>query len=150
MRSASARRWRPTLARPSRIPPAERARAPERYLGFWGPLNHCRVASALMRQSASASKDRRAAERIATSLRGKVFPGAIDCVITDFTKFGARLRFGGPPPDGDRLIMVVWSSGVAFESAVRWRRKGEIGLAFVSSRDLRRPAPPHLAEAQAL
>jgi len=103
-----------------------------------------------MRQSASASKDRRAAERIATSLRGKVFPGAIDCVITDFTKFGARLRFGGPPPDGDRLIMVVWSSGVAFESAVRWRRKGEIGLAFVSSRDLRRPAPPHLAEAQAL
>ena len=103
-----------------------------------------------MHQSASASKDRRAAERIATSLRGKIFPGAIDCVITDFTKFGARLSFEGPPPDDDRIIMVVWSSGVAFESVVRWRRKAEIGVSFAASRDLRRPAPPHLAEAQAM
>jgi hypothetical protein len=104
-----------------------------------------------MRQSvAHASKDRRAAERIATSLRGKVFPGGVDCNITDFTKLGARLRFDGRLPDGDRLIMVVWSSGVAFEAWVRWRRGDEIGLAFASSRDLRRPAPPHLAEAQAL
>ena len=104
-----------------------------------------------MRQSAAvASKDRRAAERIPTTLRGKVFPGAIDCVITDFTKLGARLRFEGRLPDGDKLIMVVWSSGVAFEATVRWRRAPEIGLAFASSRDLRRPAPPHLAEAQAL
>src|SRR5579872_450142 len=103
-----------------------------------------------MRQSAAlASKDRRAAPRIPTSLRGKVFPGAIDCHVTDFTKLGARLRFDGPAPDGDRLVMVVWSSGVAFEATVRWRRKDELGLAFTSSRDLRRPAPPHLAEAQA-
>src|SRR5579875_4112197 len=101
-----------------------------------------------MHQSASAFKDRRAAERIATSLRGKVFPGAIDCVITDFTKLGARLHFEGPPPDGDRMIMVVWSSGVAFEAAVRWRGKGDIDLAVASSADFRRPAPPHLAEAQ--
>ena len=104
-----------------------------------------------MRQSVShASKDRRAAERIPTSLRGKVFPGGIDCQVTDFTKLGARLRFDGAAPDGDRLVMVVWSSGVAFEGTVRWRRGDEIGLSFVSSRDLRRPAPPHLAEAQAL
>ena len=103
-----------------------------------------------MPQSAVASKDRRAAERIPTSLRGKVFPGGVDCQVTDFTKLGARLRFKGPPPAGDRLIMVVWSSGVAFESVVRWRRPGEIGVAFTASRDLRRPAPPHLAEAQAL
>lgn len=104
-----------------------------------------------MRQSALASKDRRAAARIATSLRGKVFPGAVDCLITDFTKFGARLTFkNAPAPDGDQLIMVVWSSGVAFEAEVRWRRDDEIGVAFSSSRDLRRPAPPHLAEAQAL
>ena len=104
-----------------------------------------------MRQSAAvASKDRRAAERIPTSLRGKVFPGAVDCLITDFTKLGARLRFDGALPDGDTLVMVVWSSGVAFEATVRWRRKAEIGLAFVSSRDLRRPAPPHLIEAQTM
>ena len=103
-----------------------------------------------MRQSALASKDRRATARIATSLRGKVFPGAVDCQITDFTKFGARLRFKGALPDGDQVTMVVWSSGVAFEADIRWRHADEIGVSFSSSRDLRRPAPPHLAEAQAL
>lgn len=104
-----------------------------------------------MGQSALASKDRRATARIPTSLRGKVFPGAVDCLITDFTKLGARLSFNGASaPDGDQLIMVVWSSGVAFEGQVRWRRGDEIGVAFTSSRDLRRPAPQHLAEAQAL
>jgi hypothetical protein len=109
-----------------------------------------------MRQSAAlaakenASRDRRAAERIATTLRGKVFPGGIDCVITDFTKLGARLRFKGPPPGADKMIMVVWSSGVAFEATVRWRRGLDIGVQFAASRDLRRPAPPHLAEAQAM
>jgi hypothetical protein len=104
-----------------------------------------------MRQTALTSKDRRAAARIPTSLRGKVFPGGVDCLITDFTKFGARLSFkAGPAPDGDQLIMVVWSSGVAFEANVRWRHEDEIGVSFASSRDLRRPAPPKLAEAQAL
>jgi hypothetical protein len=104
-----------------------------------------------MRQSAAvASKDRRAAERIPTSLRGKVFPGGIDCVVSDFTKLGARLRFEGAAPDGERMVMVVWSSGVAFEATVRWRQSDELGVKFGSSRDLRRPAPPELAEAQAL
>ncbi|HWF77125.1 MAG TPA: PilZ domain-containing protein [Caulobacteraceae bacterium] len=103
-----------------------------------------------MRQSANASKDRRATARIPTSLRGKVFPGAVDCQITDFTKFGARLRFKAGLPDGDEVILVVWSSGVAFEATVRWRHEDEVGVSFASSRDLRRPAPPHLAEAQAL
>jgi len=105
-----------------------------------------------MAQSASSAafRDRRAAERIATSLRGKVFPGALDCVVADFSKLGARVRFEGEPPAGARLTMVVWSSGVAFDATVRWRRGAEIGLQFASSRDLRRPAPPHLAEIQAL
>jgi len=100
--------------------------------------------------STVSAKDRRAAERIATSLRGKVFPGEIDCVIADFSKRGARLKFDGPPPEEARLTMVVWSSGVAFDSAVRWRRGLEVGVQFYNSRDLRRPAPPHLAEIQAL
>ena len=103
-----------------------------------------------MGQAAVSAKDRRAAERIATSLRGKVFPGEIDCVIADFSKLGARVRFAAPPPEGERMTMVVWSSGVAFDATVRWRRGQEIGLQFASSRDLRRPAPPHLAEIQAL
>jgi hypothetical protein len=99
---------------------------------------------------AASYKDRRTAERIATSLRGKVFPGQVDCVIADFNKLGARLRFEAPPPEGERMIMVVWSSGVAFDATVRWRRGQEIGVQFASSRDLRRPAPPHLVEIQAL
>lgn len=98
----------------------------------------------------AAARDRRAAERIPTSLRGKVFPGAMDCVIADFTKQGARLRFDAPPPAGRRFVMVVWSSGLAFEAEACWRNDHEIGVRFTSSRDLRRPAPPHLAEAQAM
>ena len=62
--------------------------------------------------------DRRNAERLATSLRGKVFPGQIDCVIADFSRMGARLKFDAPPPQDGRLIMVVWSSGVAFERSL--------------------------------
>ena len=100
-------------------------------------------------RSMSAS-DRRAAERIATSLRGKVFPGERDCVIADFSKMGARLKFDTAPPEENRMTMVVWSSGVAFDAQVRWRRGLELGVQFFSSRDLRRPAPPHLAEIQAL
>src|ERR1700677_1924662 len=104
-----------------------------------------------MAQAATVDwKERRAADRVSTSLRGKVFPGAIDCVIADFTKLGARLRFDVLQPGADHLILVVWSSGVAFEAQVRWRHGHEIGVQFASSRDLRRPAPPHLAEIQAL
>lgn len=97
-----------------------------------------------------SARDRRAAERIATSLRGKVFPGQLDCVIADFSKMGARLKFDCAPPEAARFTMVVWSSGVAFDAGVRWRRGSEIGVQFFSNRDLRRPAPPHLAEIQAL
>jgi len=97
-----------------------------------------------------SAKDRRNAERIATSLRGKVFPGQIDCVIADFSKMGARLKFEGAPPEESRMTMVVWSSGVAFDAQVRWRRGLELGGQVFSSRDLRRPPPPHLAAIQAL
>jgi hypothetical protein len=95
-------------------------------------------------------RDRRAAERVPTALRGKVFPGEVDCTIVDFSKRGARLRFSQPPEIGERLIVVVWSSGLAFEAVTRWRARAEVGVQFLSSRDLRRPAPPHLVEVQAL
>jgi hypothetical protein len=107
-----------------------------------------------MGQPASAT-DRRAVERVPTSLRGKVFRASrdslpLDCTIADYTRAGARLRFKTDPPPEARFIVVVWSSGLAFEAEARWRRGQEIGVCFVSSRDLRRPAPPHLAAAQAL
>jgi len=47
------------------------------------------------------------------------------------------------------LVVVVWSSGLAFEVDIRWREGRELGVRFLSSRDLRRPAPPYLAAAQA-
>jgi hypothetical protein len=105
-----------------------------------------------MRQSSASAlaKDRRALERVVTALRGKVFPSGDDCVIANFTKHGALLRFVHRPSVTDQVILVVWSSGVAFEAQVRWRSRHDIGVQFHSSRDLRRPAPAHLAEIQAL
>jgi hypothetical protein len=95
-------------------------------------------------------RDRRAADRLTTALRGKVFPGAADCVIADFSKRGARLRFDEAPPADACFVLVVWSSGLAFQAEVRWSEGDELGVEFMSSRDLRRPAPPHLAEIQSL
>jgi hypothetical protein len=96
------------------------------------------------------NRDRRAAERMPTTLRGKLFPGPIDCTIADFTRQGARLRFAEPPEVGETVIVVVWSSGLAFEAVTRWRTGLEVGVEFIASRDLRRPAPAALAEVQAL
>lgn len=102
-----------------------------------------------MGQVASPRAERRAVERTPTTLRGKAFPGAVDCVISDYTRRGARLRFEGAAPSHARLVVVVWSSGLAFEADIRWRDGRELGVRFLSSRDLRRPAPPYLAAAQA-
>ena len=102
-----------------------------------------------MGQVAAPKAERRAVERTPTTLRGKVFPGALDCVLSDYTRRGARLLFEGAAPSQPRLVVVVWSSGLAFEVDIRWREGRELGVRFLSSRDLRRPAPPYLAAAQA-
>ena len=99
-------------------------------------------------------RERRAAERVPTTLRGKAFPtaspGGRDCQIIDFSKRGARLRFEGDLPADDRMVVVVWSSGLAFQAQMRWRRADEMGVQFTGSRDLRRPAPPELEAIRAL
>src|SRR5271167_1905769 len=97
-----------------------------------------------------SNRDRRAAERVPTALRGKVFPGPLDCVISNFSKLGARLRFVERPVIGEKVILVVWSSGLAFEAVTRWRSGDEVGVQFLHSRDLRRPAPAHLTAIQTL
>ena len=102
-----------------------------------------------MGQVAAPNAERRAVERTPTALRGKVFPGAVDCILSDYTRRGARLRFEGAAPSHARFVVVVWSSGLAFEADIRWRQGRELGVRFLSSRDLRRPAPPYLAAAQA-
>ncbi len=90
--------------------------------------------------------ERRALERLPTTLRGKVFPGALDCLITDYNARGARLHFEERPAVGDRLVLVVWSSGLAFEATPRWRAGDDIGVQFSSSCDFRGRTPSHLAE----
>ena len=94
--------------------------------------------------------DRRALERLPTALRAKVFPGGADCVIKDYNERGARLRFAERPAMGDHLVLVVWSSGLAFEAVVRWRSEEHVGVQFLHKRDFRRPVPAELAAIRAL
>jgi hypothetical protein len=89
--------------------------------------------------------ERRALERLPTTLRGKVFPGALDCMITDYNARGARLHFDDRPAVGDHIVLVVWSSGVCFEARPRWRAGMEIGVQFTSTCDFRGRTPSHLA-----
>jgi hypothetical protein len=84
--------------------------------------------------------------RTLTTLRGKVFPGSLDCLITDFSRDGARLRFPGQPPADDSVVVVIWSTGIAVEAIKRWHRGGEAGFQFLSRFDLRGTVPKHLAE----
>ena len=89
--------------------------------------------------------ERRALERLPTTLRGKVFPGALDCLITDYNAKGARLHFEGPPPSDEAIVLVIWSSGLAYEATPRWRGGTDMGVLFSTSCDFRGRTPAHLA-----
>jgi len=71
-------------------------------------------------------------------------------VIADFSRYGARIRLPEPKPIGDKVVLVVWSSGLAFEASVRWFAGGFMGVKFLHSRDLRRPVPDSLADIQSM
>ena len=94
--------------------------------------------------------DRRALPRLPTTLRAKVFPGEYDCVIKDYNERGARLSFTGRAPTEDNLVVVVWSTGLAFEAVTRWRSPTEVGVRFIRSCDFRGRAPSHLLDIKAL
>jgi hypothetical protein len=104
-----------------------------------------------MRRSPDSTKaaDRRGSTRMPTTLRGKVFPGGLDCVVKDFSKGGARLRFSGPPPVEDRIVVVIWSTGAGGDAVRCWRGGEEAGWRFVSRFDLRAAVPKRLAEVKA-
>ena len=97
----------------------------------------------------SSPAERRVLERTPTALRAKVFPGAIDCVIRDYNERGARLAFTERPVVDENVVVVIWSSGLAFEAVIRWRAGTEIGVQFQVGRDLRRPTPAHIAPIRA-
>jgi hypothetical protein len=97
------------------------------------------------------TKNRRALKRAPSALRAKLFPGAVDCLIRDHSKLGARLSFRSPPPLGRRFLVVSQGSGLAYEVESRWRSGSEMGVRFRESWDLSRDElPPHLAEIAAL
>ena len=85
--------------------------------------------------------ERRALPRLATTLRGKLFPGGVDCVIKDYNERGAKVQVEGDLPADERMILVVWSTGHAFEGQVRWRSREDVGLRFSRSCDFRGRVP---------
>ncbi len=93
--------------------------------------------------------ERRAIPRKPTTLRGKAFPGNFDCVVKDYNERGARVQFIGARPDEDQFILVVWSTGLAFEGQARWRAGEEIGLRFLRSCDFRGRTPAFFWAARA-
>ncbi len=96
------------------------------------------------------ARDRRALERVPTTLRGKVFPGEIDCVVKDFNERGAKLQFSEQPVAGERVILVIWTSGLAFEAQVRWRTSAAIGVQFIQRCDFRSRTPAMFWPARAV
>ena len=85
-----------------------------------------------------------------TTLRGKVFPGEVDCLVKDFTERGAKLQFSEAALSGERIILVIWTSGLAFEAQVRWRASGAIGVLFIQRCDFRSRTPAMFWPARAL
>lgn len=83
-----------------------------------------------------------------TTLRGKAFPGAVDCIVADFSDGGARLTFEDEPTADARLLLVIWSTGVAFDAEVRWRKGPVLGVQFVSRCDFRSNTPAAFREAR--
>ena len=93
--------------------------------------------------------ERRAIPRKPTTLRGKAFPGGFDCVVKDYNERGAKVQFDGAHSDQEQFILVVWSTGLAFEGQVRWRAGEEVGLRFLRSCDFRGRTPAFFWAARA-
>jgi len=93
--------------------------------------------------------ERRSLPRQPTALRGKVFPGGLDCVVKDYNERGARLQFSGGRPEGQQFVLVMWATGLAFEGQVRWRAGEELGLLFLRSCDFRGRTPAFFWAARA-
>lgn len=94
--------------------------------------------------------ERRSLPRMPTTLRAKAFPGELDCIIKDYNERGARIYFPDRPDIGERLVVVVWSTGLCFEGFTRWKAGSEAGVRFVRSCDFRGRAPGHLLDIKAM
>lgn len=91
--------------------------------------------------------DRRFASRLAVQLEARIFPGGRPCTVKDISVKGARVALSDNAAP-DELVLVIWASGQAFESQAVWWRGDEIGVRFIRTCELSKPAPPVFREAQ--
>ena len=92
--------------------------------------------------------DRRSAVRLAVRLEARLFPGGRPCLIKDISLKGARIELTGQESAPDDLVLVIWGTGQAFEAQAVWWRGSEIGVRFIRTCELSRPAPLTFREAQ--
>jgi hypothetical protein len=93
-------------------------------------------------------EERRTEPRLAVRLEARLFPGGRPCLVKDISLKGARIELSGPESASDELVLVVWLTGQAFEAQAVWWRGSEIGVRFIRTCELSRPAPPTFREAQ--
>ncbi len=78
--------------------------------------------------------DRRASERVATSLLGTIVIGPTakvsTCLIRDLSAGGARLWISGALIVPDRFDLCIQRHGITRSVELRWRTGDEVGVAF--------------------
>jgi hypothetical protein len=78
--------------------------------------------------------DRRLAER-RRSFKGALLSfnggyGALECVVKNFSERGARLSFGEATAVPPRFDLRIGPDGGWRRASVKWRKAGEIGIAY--------------------
>lgn len=89
------------------------------------------------RPGSSQFRTRRASRR-RTLFTGMLSSGAltVDCVVTDFSTSGARVRIQSGAQIGGDLVLVHLREKLAFETRIAWRSEGALGLEFTRAHDL--------------
>ena len=79
--------------------------------------------------------DNRAHPRVEARLKGRLL--SLDghcnynCLVADVSEGGARVRTADTYTIPARVFLFLAKSGDIFECDVKWRRDGEVGLAFI-------------------
>jgi PilZ domain-containing protein len=80
--------------------------------------------------------ERRSTSRRRSFLQGRIYfnqgRDSADCLIRDFSKHGARLKFTSPVATPDVLELHVSNKQQRYQAKVEWRVADEMGVAFVA------------------
>lgn len=97
--------------------------------------------SALLKQSAV---ERRKVVRQKSFLRGMIYfnkrRSALDCLVRDFSPYGARLIFSNAVTTPDVLELYIPQKERTLRVHVIWRHGEEVGVAFAQIAELENPA----------